>query len=477
MAQSVANTVSVVVLAAGQGKRMKSALPKVLHRACGKPVIAWVVDAARAARAERVVVVVGHGRQAVEAELAARYGSSIQIAVQAEQKGTGDAVKQAMPLLANLSGTVLILYGDCPLLTPTRLVDLLELRQRTNARLALWTTRLADPTGYGRIVRGADGLLERVVEHKDANSVERGLDEVNPGVYAADAGFLRHALEQLTPNNAQGELYLTDIVALARKEGAVPTLEVASEDTLGVNDKKQLADAARSLRTRVIDLRMRDGVTFVAPETCFVDETVRFGADVEVGPNVFLSGETLLGDGVRIGPGVVLKDTSVGAGAVVHAYSVCDGAAIGAGAVVGPFARLRPEAVLDEGAHVGNFVEVKKARLGKNSKANHLAYLGDAVIGSGCNVGAGTITCNYDGFGKHLTRLGDDVFVGSNSTLVAPLTIGSEAYVAAGSIVTDEVPPRALALGRARQVNKLDVAPRVRKMAAERARKQKQNKP
>jgi bifunctional UDP-N-acetylglucosamine pyrophosphorylase/glucosamine-1-phosphate N-acetyltransferase len=465
--------VAAVILAAGQGTRMKSTLPKVMHRTCGKPLVAWSVDAARAAGCARVVVVVGHGKAVVEGELRARYGADVALAVQAEQKGTGHAAQMALPALEGHSGTVVILYGDCPLVTPASIMALVELRQRTGARLALWTTRVANPAGYGRIVRGKDGLLDRIVEHKDATESERRIDEINPGVYAVDAAFLRSALSELAPNNAQGELYLTDLVAIARKDGSggVPTLEVGAEETLGVNDRKQLAEAGGVLKHRVIESAMREGVTFEAPNTVLVDATVRFGIDVVVGPHVVLQGNTAIGEGVRVGAGCVLVDTEVAAGVTLHPYSVCDGAKIATQAIVGPFSRLRPGAVLDAGSHVGNFVEMKKARLGKGSKANHLAYLGDAEIGANTNVGAGTITCNYDGFGKYVTTLGDDVFIGSNSTLVAPVTVHSGAYVAAGSVITEDVPRDALALGRGKQVNKEGRGADVKKRAKERAKK------
>jgi bifunctional UDP-N-acetylglucosamine pyrophosphorylase/glucosamine-1-phosphate N-acetyltransferase len=460
--------VAAVVLAAGKGTRMKSAIPKVLHPACGKPLVAWPVEAVIAAGAAPVVVVTGHGREHVEAALTGRFPGA-RMAHQAEQKGTGHAAQVALAALEGFSGTVLIVYGDCPLLTSTSLAALVELRARMGSPVALWTTRLQDPTGYGRIVRGKDGLLERIVEQRDASPSERAVDEINPGVYAVDATFLRAALGKLKANNAQGELYLTDIVALARDEGrAVPTLEVPAEETLGVNDRAQLAEAATVLRARVVRRAMLDGVSFVDPATAYVDATVRFGIDVLIGPHVTLAGSTTIGEGAQIGAGCVLTDTVVEPGVVMHPYSVCDSAKVGTRAIVGPFSRLRPAAVLEEGAHVGNFVELKKTRLGKGAKANHLAYLGDADIGAGTNIGAGTITCNYDGVGKHVTQIGDDVFIGSNSTLVAPVVVEKRAYVAAGSVVTERVPEDALALGRARQTNKEGYAKKVRDKTAAR---------
>ncbi len=472
MATNPSGPVAAVVLAAGKGTRMKSAIPKVLHPACGKPLVSWPVESVLVVGASPVVVVTGHRHDLVDAELAGRFGNRVKTVHQTELKGTGHAARMALPLLEGFTGTVLLVYGDCPLLTGQHLAGLVDLRARTGAPVALWTARAPDPTGYGRIVRGADGLLERIVEHRDASEAERAVDEINPGVYAVDAAFLRAALDKLEPNNAQGELYLTDIVALARTEGrGVPTYAVPVGETLGVNDRAQLAEAAEVLRARVINSAMLDGVTFVDPKSAYVDASVRFHHDVVVGPNAVLSGNTTVGEGAQIGAGCVLHDTQVDEGLVVHPYSVCDGARIGPRCIVGPFARLRPGAVLEDGAHVGNFVELKKTRLGKGSKANHLAYLGDADIGRGVNIGAGTITCNYDGIGKHPTVIADEVFIGSNATLVAPVEIQRGAYVAAGSVITDEVPPDALAFGRARQTNKEGQAAKVRARNAARAKK------
>ncbi|MBI1946129.1 MAG: bifunctional UDP-N-acetylglucosamine diphosphorylase/glucosamine-1-phosphate N-acetyltransferase GlmU [Deltaproteobacteria bacterium] len=464
--------VAALVLAAGKGTRMKSALPKVLHPACGKPLVAWPVEAALAAGADPVVVVVGHGADAVRPLLAQRFPASVRTAVQQQQLGTGHAARVGLEALGEWSGSVLIVYGDCPLLTAESLTSLLELRARTAAPLALWTTRLDEPRGYGRVLRGDDGLPERIVEERDATAEQRRVTETNPGVYAADAAWLRSALARLEPKNAQAELYLTDLVALARADGrSVPALEVGALETMGVNDRAQLGEAAAALQARVVRRAQLDGVTFLSPATVAVDAQVRFGIDVTVGAHAVLTGATALESEVHIGAGCVLHDTTVATGTVVHPYSVCDGARIGKGCVVGPFARLRPGAVLEEGAHVGNFVEMKKARLGRGSKANHLAYLGDADIGAKANIGAGTITCNYDGIGKHRTVIGDEVFVGSNATLVAPVAIARGAYVAAGSTITADVPEDALAIGRGRQQNKAGYAAGIRAKNAERAQK------
>ncbi|MCC7071616.1 MAG: bifunctional UDP-N-acetylglucosamine diphosphorylase/glucosamine-1-phosphate N-acetyltransferase GlmU [Deltaproteobacteria bacterium] len=464
--------VAALVLAAGKGTRMSSALPKVLHPACGKPLIAWPTEAALGAGASPVVLVLGHGGDVVERAVRRRFGDTVRTARQEAQLGTGHAARVGLEALGAWSGTVLIVYGDCPLLTSEHLAALVDLRHRTAAPLALWTTRVDDPHGYGRVLRGSDGLPERIVEEKDATPEQRRIDEINPGVYAADAAWLRTALGRLTPANAQGELYLTDLVAAARADGrGVATLEVDAKETQGVNDRAQLAAAAAVLQERVIRRAQLEGVTFLLPTSVVVDADVRFGVDVTVGPLVQLTGATDVKDEVVVGAGCVLHDTVVAAGSIIHPYSVCDGARVGEGCTVGPFARLRPGAVLDEGAHVGNFVEMKKARLGKGSKANHLTYLGDAEVGAGANIGAGTITCNYDGVGKYQTTIGDGVFVGSNATLVAPVTIGRGGYVAAGSTISADVPEDALAIGRGRQENKPGYAAGLRARNAERAKK------
>jgi bifunctional UDP-N-acetylglucosamine pyrophosphorylase/glucosamine-1-phosphate N-acetyltransferase len=468
---STSSPIAAVVLCAGKGTRMKSALPKVLHLACGRPLCAWSLDAALRLGGKPVVAVVGHGAEEVQVRLAALYGERVATALQADQRGTGHAVQMALPELEGFQGTVVLLYGDTPLLKAETLHALVAARVEAKAPLAVITTRLPDPTGYGRIVRDDKGALARVVEQKDATKAEQAIDEVNVGVYAVEAAFLRTALAQLTPNNAAGELYLTDIVGIARAAGQqISTLEIPLEETLGVNDRVQLAEASRILRRRIVRAAMLGGATFLDPDSVLVDATVQFGTDVIVGPNVVLTGQTSIGDHVEIGAGAVLHDVVVDAGAKVNAYSVCEDAHVGKSAHVGPFARLRPGAVLEEGSHVGNFVELKKTRLGKGSKANHLAYLGDADIGAGCNVGAGTITCNYDGIGKHKTTIGDGVFVGSNSTLVAPVVLGAGSYIAAGSTITKEVEKDALGLGRARQENKPGYVPALKARNAERAR-------
>ena len=464
------NVLRSVVLAAGKGTRMKSALPKVLFPVCGRPLCAWPIDAARAAGAG-VVAVVGHGAEQVTAVLRELYpDGGVTTALQAEQKGTGHAVMQALPALDGYEGTVLLLYGDTPLVTAEGLRALVD--RKGAAPLALWTTRVPDPTGYGRILRDDEGRLLRIVEQKDASDVEKKIDEVNPGIYAVDAAFLRRALSSLTTKNAQGEYYLTDLVEIARREGHdVASLQVDAEQTMGVNDRAQLAEAGAVLRRRIARRLMVEGVSIVDPATVYVDAGAHVDVDAVLEPGVALRGATKIGAGAVIGQGSVLVDTVVAPGARVQPYSVCEGAVVGPNAVVGPFSRLRPGADVGEDAHVGNFVEVKKTKLGKGAKANHLAYLGDSEIGEKTNVGAGTITCNYDGYGKYATKIGANVFVGSNSTLVAPLVLGDGAYVAAGSTVTREVPGDALAIGRGKQENKDGYAAKLRARAKQRAGK------
>jgi bifunctional UDP-N-acetylglucosamine pyrophosphorylase / glucosamine-1-phosphate N-acetyltransferase len=450
-----------VVLAAGKGTRMKSALPKVLHEACGQPLLTWVVDSVHQAGINDVVVVTGHGSDAVRAMLQQRYGARVRTVLQAEQRGTGHAAQMALPAIGDCDD-VLLVYGDTPLLTPASLQRLLQARREQDAAVALWTTTMAQPHGYGRIVREGNQVVA-IAEQRDATPAQQQITEVNPGVYCVRASFLGSALGQLQPQNAQGEYYLTDLIMLANAaRERVVGVGVDVQETDGINDRVQLAAASKLLRTRIVRHHQRAGVTFVDDENVWVDASVVMGEDVVVEPMVRLQGATRIGANVRLGQGSVLVDTVVGDGVVIKPYSVCEQATVGARSVVGPFTRLRPDAVLDEDAHVGNFVELKKTKLGKGSKANHLAYLGDAVIGAGVNVGAGTITCNYDGVAKHQTTLDDGVFVGSNSTLVAPLHVHERAYVAAGSVITDEVEADALAFGRAKQHNKAGYAAQLR---------------
>ncbi|MDP2345091.1 MAG: bifunctional UDP-N-acetylglucosamine diphosphorylase/glucosamine-1-phosphate N-acetyltransferase GlmU [Deltaproteobacteria bacterium] len=465
-------SVVAVVLAAGKGTRMKSRRPKVLHEIAGKPLVSWSVDAVRAAGCSDVVVVVGHGSEAVAALLDKRH-PGVRSAIQSEQKGTGHAVMMALPSIPAGADVVVVVCGDTPRISADAIAALVK--AKGTSPMALWTTQLKEPRGYGRIVRGASsdgGDISAIVEEKDATPAVLAITEVNPGVYAFDVAFLRAQLPKLTTANAAGELYLTDLVRLCVESGSnVASVDVDAGITLGINDRVQLADAEDWARTEIQRRLLLAGVTLKNRATTSIEADVVVGEDVVLEQGVSLRGSTRIGRGVIVGQGAVLTDTIVADDVVIHPYSVCDKAVIGTAAVVGPFSRLRPEADVGEGAHVGNFVELKKTKLGKGSKANHLAYLGDADIGAGVNVGAGTITCNYDGIGKHKTVLSDGVFVGSNATLVAPLLVGKDAYIAAGSVVTDAVPDDAVAFGRARQTNKEGHAKAVREKNAERKKK------
>lgn len=446
--------VTAIVLAAGQGTRMKSALPKVLHPLAGRPMIHPVVDAAHAAGASDVVVVVGHGREQVEAYLGRAFGERVRTAVQAEQRGTGHAAQIALEKVDAGAELLLLLCGDTPLLDAAELAGLIAaLRAEPSRPLAMLTVRPADPTGYGRILRDASGAVVGIREHRDATPEERAIGETNPGVYAARASFLRQALTQIRPDNAQRELYLTDVVALAAAAGGVASRLVRDPVSVaGINDRAQLAEAEDVLYRRIADAHRRAGATIRAGAR--IDATVVIEPDATIEHGVVLRGATRVGAGAVIDVGAVLTDVTVAPGALVKPYSVAQSSVIGEGAQVGPFSHLRPDSEIGPEAHVGNFVETKKTRLGKGAKANHLAYLGDGDVGAGANVGAGTIFCNYDGFQKHRTTIGEGAFIGSDSQIVAPVRVGAGAYVATGTTVTRDVPDDALAIARVKQENK-----------------------
>ncbi len=438
---------SVVILAAGQGKRMKSDLPKVLQPLAGKALVRHVIDAARKLAPSSIHVVVGHGGEAVTEALK---DSGVAFALQAEQKGTGHAVMQAMPAVP-ADDRVLVLYGDVPLVDPATLRTLVEAAgERT---LSILSVRLPDPTGYGRVLRDNAGTVYRIVEQKDATRKELAVNEVNTGLLCAPAAALGAWLQALRNDNAQGEYYLTDVVAAAVKDGfrveavAAPTIP----EVLGINDKAQLAEVeAHYRRQRAAEL-FAAGVTIIDPARLDVRGTVEVGRDVTLEPNVMLEGTVRLGNRVRVGIGCVLRNVSIGDDTEIHPYSVLVDARVGAQCAVGPYARLRPGTVLADEAHVGNSVELKNTVLGHGSKANHLTYLGDATVGSGVNVGAGTITCNYDGVNKWQTVIEDGAFIGSGSMLVAPVTVGRDATIGAGTTLTRPAPRGALTLERAKQ--------------------------
>jgi bifunctional UDP-N-acetylglucosamine pyrophosphorylase / glucosamine-1-phosphate N-acetyltransferase len=436
-----------IVLAAGQGTRMKSARPKVLHVVGGRPMLGHVLDAARALGADTCHVVHGHGAAAVRAAFAA--STDVDWVLQAEQRGTGHAVQQAMPQVPD-DAQVLVLYGDVPLVTPE---TLRRLADAAREGLALVTVSVAQPTGYGRILRDASGAVTGIVEEKDATDAQRAISEINTGFLAAPAGLLRSWLAQLTHHNANGEYYLTDVVGMAVRDGiAVTAVAAASaEEVEGVNDRAQLARAERAWQRRQAERLMRDGVSFADPSRFELRGSLKAGRDVFIDVGVIIEGDCVLGDEVQIGPYTLLRNVQLGAGSLVRSHSVLEGLQTGARCQIGPFARVRPDSHFADDVHIGNFVEVKKGRLGEATKAGHLAYLGDAEIGARVNVSAGVITCNYDGANKHVTVIGDDAFIGTDSQLVAPVTVERGAYVAAGSTITKTAPAEALTICRARE--------------------------
>jgi bifunctional UDP-N-acetylglucosamine pyrophosphorylase / glucosamine-1-phosphate N-acetyltransferase len=438
---------SVVILAAGQGKRMHSELPKVLQPLGGSTLLEHVVRTAAGLGSDHIHVIYGHGGERVPATLK---HLPVDWILQGEQLGTGHAVMQALPQVPD-GHTLLVLYGDVPLVRTSTLKKLVG--AAAHGRLAVLTARVADPAGYGRIVRDASGRVLRIVEHKDATAQERSLGEVNTGLMCAPAGLLKSWLKDVRNHNAQQEYYLTDVIALAVQSG-VTVDGIAAEDEAevsGVNDKQQLAAAESVLRTRVNAELMQRGLTLRDPARFDLRGELEFGHDVVVDVNCVFEGKVKLGDRVHVGPGALIKDCEIGADSQVLAHSVLDGAKIGARVSLGPFARIRPGTELMDEVHIGNFVEVKNSRIGRLSKAGHLAYIGDAQVGERVNIGAGVITCNYDGANKHTTVIGDDAFIGSDSTLIAPVTVGAGAYIAAGSSISEDAPAEHLSIARARQ--------------------------
>ncbi|HTU48308.1 MAG TPA: bifunctional UDP-N-acetylglucosamine diphosphorylase/glucosamine-1-phosphate N-acetyltransferase GlmU [Bryobacteraceae bacterium] len=447
-------TLTVVILAAGLGTRMKSKRAKVLHEAGGDTLLNHVIRAAmNVAPPERIVAVVGHQAEEVRRSVT---NPGIRFVEQTEQKGTGHAMLCARELAASANNHLLILNGDGPLLTAGTLKRLLELADSPGLGGALVTTEVADPAGYGRIVRDDRGTIAAIVEQKAATPEQLRIREINTGVYCFDARLFWEHIGQVTPDNPAREYYLTDMVEILRRNGhpVAPLLVADETELLGINTRVELAAADRILRQRKANELMLSGVTIEYPETVTIDVDVEIGPDSVVEANVQLRGRTRIGANCSIGTGSVLRDCLIADGVTILPYVLAEASSVGAQATVGPFARLRMNAAAAEHSHIGNFVELKKTKLGAGAKANHLAYLGDASIGAGVNIGAGTITCNYDGRHKHETRIGERVFVGSNSTLVAPVEISDGAYIAAGSVITKDVEPDALAIGRAYQVDK-----------------------
>ena len=441
----------VVVLAAGEGKRMKSGTPKVLHRVLGRSLLGHVLAAIAPLDAGATVVVVGHGREQVTEHLG-QVAPAARAVVQEQQNGTGHAVRVALESLSDVSGTVVVVCGDTPLLQPTTLTTLVGARVGDARTATLLTAVVDDPSGYGRVVRGPDGEVRAIAEHADADESTLAIREINSGIYAFDAGALASALSRLTTDNKQGEEYLTDVVALLvaddRGVGAVTVHN--PDEVMGVNDRVQLADADVALRQRINEKWMREGVTIVDPASTRIGVDVQLAPDVVIHPWSVLEGKTSVSTGATVGPGAHLIDCTVHEGASVR-YSTADNAEIGANATVGPYTYLRPGTRLGRGSRAGAFVETKNAQIGDDAKVPHLSYVGDAEIGQGSNIGAATVFVNYDGVDKHRTVIGEHVRIGSDTMLVAPVTVGDGAYTAAGSVITDDVPPGAMGVARARQ--------------------------
>ena len=439
---------NVVILAAGMGKRMQSDLPKVLHPLAGKPLLSHVIDTARTLSPSRVCVVYGHGGEMVPSRLAA---DDLRFVLQAPQLGTGHAVMQAADVLDDAVPT-LVLYGDVPLTAAQTLQTLVD--KAGNEKLAVLTVDLEDPTGYGRIVR-ADKRIVRIVEQKDASESERAIQEVNTGILVAPTRALKTWLGKLSNNNAQQEYYLTDVIAMAVQDGIpVESAQPAQVwETLGVNSKVQLAELERIYQRNIANTLLDQGVTLADPNRLDVRGALRCGRDVSIDVGCVFEGEVVLGDGVSIGANCVIRDATIDRGVTIKAFSHIDGATIGADAQIGPYARLRPGTELGADVHVGNFVEIKNSQFDAHSKANHLAYVGDATVGARVNIGAGTITCNYDGANKHRTVIEDDAFIGSDTQLVAPVTVGKGATLGAGTTLTKDAPPDSLTVSRAKQIS------------------------
>ena len=442
---------AAVVLAAGEGTRMKSSVPKVLHPLCGRPMLLHVIGALEQLELERIVVVVGHAAERVIKTLHAETDVPLEFVEQRVQRGTGDAVSVGLTVFPDdldEEDDLIVVPGDTPLLRAETLAGMARAHDESDAAATVLTARLPDPTGYGRIVRGKDGRVEAIVDHWDATEEERAIDEVNTSIYCFRRGLLAPALRRLSPENAQGEYYLTDAIAVLRQAGhKVLGMESPSvSEAMGVNDQVQLAEAEEALRARINRHWMREGVRMTDPSRTYVDATVTLGPDVELLPGVVLEGATTVGSGSIIGPDSRLVDTVVGQGATVS-YSVATSAEIGDGVTVGPFSHLRPGARLGQASKAGSFVEIKSSTIAPGAKVPHLAYVGDAEIGEGANIGAGTITANYDGHHKHQTRVGAHAHIGSNTVLVAPVEVGEGAYTGSGAVVTRDVPAGALAKG------------------------------
>lgn len=440
-----------IILAAGQGTRMKSKLYKVLHPVCGKPMVQHVVDQISKLNIDDVVTVIGHGADKVKAQL----GEQSQYTLQEKQLGTAHAVMQAKEMLAGKQGVTVVVCGDTPLIQTETIEALFKQHLESRAKATILTAWTMEPTGYGRIIRDEQGHVERIVEHKDATEEERKVKEINTGTYCFDNQALFHALEKVSNNNVQGEYYLPDVIEIMKKQGdTVTAYQTADfEETLGVNDRVALSEAERIMRKRINEFHMRNGVSIIDPSNTYIGPDVQIGQDTTLYPGVVLTGNTVIGSDCEIGPGSEIKDCQIGDETTIR-QSVAHDSRIGSFVNIGPFAHIRPSSDIHDEVKIGNFVEIKKTVFGKGSKASHLSYIGDAEVGQDVNIGCGTITVNYDGKNKFLTKIEDGVFIGCNSNLVAPVTIGKGSYIAAGSTITEDVPVEALSIARARQVNK-----------------------
>ena len=446
---------AAIILAAGKSTRMKSRLPKPLHPLCGRPLTGHVVEACRQAGIKRIIAVVGHEADAVKAGL----GMGLEYALQVNQLGSGDAAKSAQPLMSGFTGALLVLAGDIPLLRAETIGLVLEHHHKTGAKATLLTAVLDDPTGYGRIIRCANNTVAKIVEEKDASDNEKSIHECNPSIYCFDAPALFAALGKITPANAQGEYYLTDVIAILSRQGdrveAIPAKE--SCEVLGVNTRVELAEVGRIMRERILKELMLSGVSIIDPTATYVDITVKVGNDTVIEPNTHLIGNTFIGEECVIGPSTRILNSAIGSRSTVLSSQI-DSSQVGDDVRIGPYSNIRPNCQVANRARVGDFVELKNTILHEKVSASHLSYLGDAEIGEFTNIGAGTITCNYDGVKKHHTVIGKRVFIGTHTTLVAPVTIGDDAFTAAASSICEDVPPDALAIARCRQTNKLEWA-------------------
>ncbi len=463
--------VMAIVLAAGQGKRMKSKLYKVLHPVCGKPMVGHVLDTVHTASSDRTVVIVGHGAEAVKQYL----GDRAEYVLQEQQLGTGHAVRQAEPLLGGEEGTTIVICGDTPLVKPETLQAMLEVHASNGAASTVLTASFENPTGYGRVITDAQGVVQRIVEQKDCTPEEAAVKEINTGTYCFDNRKLFSALAKVTNGNAQGEFYLTDVIGIFKESGEAVQRYCTDDlaEAIGVNDRVALAEAERFMRERINKRHLLEGVTIIDPASTYIEADVKIGSDTVLYPGTVLRGGTVIGEDCLIGPQADIVNCVIGTGVAVK-YSVAADSVLGDGSTVGPYANLRPGTTLGQNCKIGDFVELKNAQLDDGSKVSHLSYVGDAKVGKEVNIGCGAITVNYDGFNKAITEIGDNAFIGSNVNLIAPVKVGDGAYVVAGTTITHDVPAGDLAIARERQVNKPGYADKIRSRA--KAKKERSSK-